>query len=180
MNIDAVEIFVTKIFPHIKKYIPDAEFWVVGRNPILRVRQLGKQDGVKIIGTVSDVRPYYERAKVAVAPFQYGAGTKLKVLEAMAMGVPLVATRIGAHGIKVASGKHIMIVDDYMKFSQSVIKIMQDNSLHRALTIQAKQLVLGKYSWENIMRDIIVKIDELTENELSNFSKPIFIKKNLK
>lgn len=170
MNIDAVENFVAHIFPHIKKTIPDAEFWVVGGNPIFRVRQLGEQDGVKIIGNVSDVRPYYERAKVAVAPFQYGAGTKLKVLEAMAMEVPLVATRIGAQGFQVTSGKHIMIEDDFMRFSQCVIKIMQDIRFNRALATHAKQLVLEKYSWENIMRDIVFKVEGLAERKLSDLS----------
>jgi sugar transferase (PEP-CTERM/EpsH1 system associated) len=171
MNIDAVEKFVIKIFPHIKLAIPDSEFWVVGRNPIFRIIQLGQHDGVKIIGNVLDVSPYYERARIAVAPFQYGAGTKLKVLEAMAMGVPLVSTRIGAFGIQAISGKHIIIEDDRMKFAQSVIVLLQNDRLHRSIATQAKELVEKNYTWEKIMRDILDKVNGLAEKKLSNFSK---------
>jgi sugar transferase (PEP-CTERM/EpsH1 system associated) len=154
MNIDAVCYFVSKIFPVIRGAVPDAEFWIVGRNPNKDVRQLNAQDGVRVTGAVEDVRPFYEGAKVAVVPFRFGAGTKLKVLEAMAMGVPTVSTSTGCQGIDAEEGKEIWIVDDPEAFADTVVKLLLDEQAGLAMREAARRLVEERYDWGSIFRSV--------------------------
>jgi sugar transferase (PEP-CTERM/EpsH1 system associated) len=161
MNIDAVVRFVREIFPVIKKAIPDVEFWIVGRNPDLRVRKLVEISGVRVTGTVEDVRPYYERAKVFVAPLRYGAGTKLKILEAMAMGVPIVSTSVGCQGINVAWGKHLFVEDDNERMAERVIELLENESVREGLSAAGRALVEKKYSWQSVISETESKLQEL-------------------
>lgn len=155
MNIDAVEWFARRIFPKVRKTVPDAEFWIVGRDPVSRVKALNSLPGVRVTGRVEDVRPYYTEAKVAVAPFRYGGGTKIKVLEAMALGVPVVATPVGCQGIEVMSGKHLFKEENEKAFAQRTINLLQDERLRRRMAAEARRLVEERYSWHAIMRDAI-------------------------
>jgi len=161
MNIDAVEWFACQIFPKIRKTVPDAEFWIVGRDPVPRVKALGSLPGVRVTGRVEDIRPYYTKAKVAVAPFRYGGGTKIKVLEAMALGVPVVATSVGCQGIKVTPGKHLFKEDNEESFAQRVVILMQDKNLRLKMTTEARRLVEERYSWHAIMDDTIRRLEQM-------------------
>ena len=155
MNIDAVEWFARRIFPKVRKTVPDAEFWIVGRNPVPKVKALASLPGVRVTGQVEDVRPYYTEAKVAVAPFRYGGGTKIKVLEAMALGVPVVSTPVGCQGIEVMSGKHLFKEENEKAFAQRTINLLQDERLRRRMAAEARRLVEERYSWHAIMSDAI-------------------------
>ncbi|SFM80677.1 glycosyltransferase [Thermodesulforhabdus norvegica] len=161
MNEDAVEWFARRIFPKVREAVPDAEFWIVGRDPTPKVRALEALPGVRVTGRVEDVRPYYAKAKVAVAPFRYGGGTKLKVLEAMALGVPVVATPVGCQGIEAVPGKHLFVEEDGEKFAQRVVTLLQDEEFQKHMATQARQLVEQKYSWRSIMESAIVWLEQL-------------------
>ncbi|MEM2046086.1 MAG: glycosyltransferase [Candidatus Bathyarchaeia archaeon] len=161
MNIDAVVWFARNVFPKLREAVPDAEFWIVGRDPTPDVRALGAIPGVYVTGRVEDVRPYYAKAKVAVAPFRYGGGTKLKVLEAMALGVPVVATPIGSQGLGVEPGRHLFVADNSEVFSQQVIMLLEDEVLRRQIALNARRLVEQKYSWESIVRESIARLEQM-------------------
>ncbi len=165
MNIDAAKQFAQKIFPKVRENVPDAEFWIVGRNPPPAVRALEGIPGVRVTGSVEDVRPYYAQAKVAVAPFRYGGGTKLKVLEAMALGVPVVATQIGYQGILATPGKHLFVEEKADGFAMRVIELLQDDDLWKKIATQARELVMQKYDWGIILEEPIAGIEELVRRK---------------
>jgi sugar transferase (PEP-CTERM/EpsH1 system associated) len=159
MNIDAVNWFARRMFPRVREAVPDAEFWIVGRNPNSKVKALASLPGVRVIGQVEDVRPYYAEAKVAVAPFRYGGGTKLKVLEAMALGVPVVATPVGCQGIEAVPGKHLFKEENEEAFTERVVNLLQDDSLRLQMAIEARKLVEDRYSWHSIMHNTIEHLE---------------------
>ena len=161
MNIDAVAWFAGRIFPKVREAVPDAEFWIVGRNPAPKVKALASLPGVRVTGEVEDVRPYYAKAKVAVAPFRYGGGTKLKVLEAMALGVPVVATSVGCQGIDVTRGKHLFKEDNEEAFTQRVVSLLKDKNLRCRMAAEARKLVEECYSWNAIMGDVIESLERM-------------------
>lgn len=175
MNIDAVGRFAQEIFPKVREVIPQAEFWIVGRNPASRVRALEALPGVRVTGSVDDVRPYYAQSKVAVAPFRYGGGTKLKVLEAMALGVPVVATPIGCQGIKATHGQHlfIFIEEETRAFTQQVIHLLRDDELRRRTAVEARRLVEERYSWKSILKEPIRRLEGMLGESDSGSKFPL-------
>jgi len=168
MNIDAVEWFARRMFPKVRKAVPDAEFWIVGRNPAPKVKVLASLPGVRVTGQVEDVRPYYAKTKVAVAPFRYGGGTKLKVLEAMALGVPVVATSVGCQGIDVTPEKHLFKEDNEEAFTQRVVSLLKNENLRRRMAVKARRLVEERYSWNAIMGDHIKRLERMIEGKQEN------------
>ena len=166
MNMDAVARFAKDIFPLVRKSIPDAEFWIVGRNPGTTTTRLESVAGIRVTGSVIDVRPYYEKARVAVSPFRYGGGTKLKVLEAMALGVPVVATQVGCQGIEAVPGQHLFTEDKSEEFAQRVIDLLRNSDLWRTMSVAARSLVESKYSWTSIMSDAGGRLEKLVEDRL--------------
>jgi glycosyltransferase involved in cell wall biosynthesis len=113
---------------------------------------------VTVTGTVDDVRSHYREAKVAVAPFKLGGGTKLKVLEAMAMAVPVVATRAGAQGLEVQDGVHLFIEDDPFSFAQRTMTLLRDEAVRRRVAAQARILVESRYSWQSVYEELNSRI----------------------
>jgi len=165
MNIDAVDWFARRVFPRVREAVFDAEFWIVGRNPAPKVKALASLPGIRVTGQVEDVRSYYARANVAVAPFRYGGGTKLKVLEAMALGVPLVATPVGCQGIDVTPGKHLFKKDNKEAFAQRVVSLLRDESLRRRMAAEARRLVEERYSWHAIVSDAIKRLEWMVKEQ---------------
>jgi glycosyltransferase involved in cell wall biosynthesis len=162
MNIDAASYFARKIFPAVKLNIPDSEFWIVGRNPAKQVTDLKTAGSIFVTGSVDDVRPYYEKAKVVVAPYRFGGGTKLKILEAMAMNLPIVSTNIGCQGINTAGIEQIVIRDDQGGFAEAVINMLGSSKLNDTIPdSSARAVVCAKYSWESITRNLELKLNEL-------------------
>jgi glycosyltransferase involved in cell wall biosynthesis len=125
-NIDGVQWFAREIWPAIRNQVADARFTVVGSQPTAEVHELGKMSGVEVIGYVPDTNPHLDRAMVSVAPLRYGGGMKGKVNEAMASGVPVVTTSVGAQGLKALSGEHLVIADDPCRFADAVIELLRD------------------------------------------------------
>lgn len=162
MNIDAVFWITNEIFPLIKNSIPNAKFWIVGRSPSKKIKKLEKMDGVKVTGTVKDVRPYYDQAKVFIAPFKLGGGTKLKVLEAMSMELPVVSTSVGCQGIDIENGKHALIEKNTEMLAERIIQLLDDVKLRHEIAKNGKKLVEERYSWNQIYADLKMKLKELT------------------
>jgi glycosyltransferase involved in cell wall biosynthesis len=114
-----------------------------------------------VTGTVEDVRPYYLQAKVAVAPYRFGEGTKIKVVEAMACGTPVVSTSIGCQGLEVIDGKHLLIADNETDFSRRVVEVLGDCQRAQLLASAARALVEQKYAWGIIVAGVGAKLERL-------------------
>jgi glycosyltransferase involved in cell wall biosynthesis len=160
-NAEAAIWFARQVFPRVREANPRAEFWIVGSNPPLEVRQLADIPGVHVTGTVEDVRPYYCRAAVSVAPYRYGEGTKLKVLEAMACGVPVVTTRIGCQGINVQDGKDIRIAETVEAFTERVTELLGNSEQRWGMGARARRLIEQEYAWTKIVGDLEPKLNQL-------------------
>ena len=147
-NEDAVFFFVRDILPRLRREIA-VTFWIVGRNPSPRVRHLAAIDaGVMVTGTVPDVRPYIARATVYVAPLRIAGGTRIKIFEAMGMGRAVVSTRIGAEGLPVVDGEHVLLADEAGDFAEKVIALVRDRTRRQLLARAGWELVRRNYSWE--------------------------------
>lgn len=130
--------------------------WIVGINPRDEVLAL-KSTKVQVTGRVPDVRPYYENAHVVIVPLFAGGGTRLKILEALSLGRPVVSTTIGAEGLNLVPGKHLLIGDDVQEFRSAIETLINDDLLRQNLIIQGRECVVDKYDWEAIAE----KLDEL-------------------
>jgi sugar transferase (PEP-CTERM/EpsH1 system associated) len=159
-NVDAARYFCRDIFPLVRRTMTDAHFYVVGRNPTPQVRELAKQTNVTVTGTVPDVRPYLARATVAVAPFRLARGVQNKVLESMAMGVPVVAFK----GIAATEQDGIRVANDPRSFAQHVTTFLRgDATLRLRAARQARSYVERHHRWE----DQGAKLERLLEEVVS-------------
>ena len=162
-NVEAVLFFIQDILPMLVREATDIEFRVVGRNPVGAILRFQDVGNITITGTVDDVRPHYMQAKVAVAPFRLGGGTKLKVLEAMAMGVPVVATSTGAQGLDVRNGIHLFIEDEPQSFAERVLMLLRNETERQRIVRNARSLVETKYSWKSLFEDLDNRLAEYME-----------------
>lgn len=166
-NIDAAIWFVHQIFPAVKELVEDAEFWIVGSRPTPEVWDLEDIAGIHVTGTVDDVRPYYAKAKVVVAPYRFGAGTKLKVLEALACGTPIVSTPLGCRGIDVVHNEHLLVADNETDFSNFIIELLHNPQKAKALAEAGRMVVKEKYVWRVIVGKLESKLYNLiSESEM--------------
>jgi glycosyltransferase involved in cell wall biosynthesis len=110
---------------------------------------------------VPDVRDYYNKADVFVVPLRMGGGTKLKVLEAMAMGLPIVSTSVGAQGLDVKDGTHILIADSHERFAEYVLNLLNDKNKALEMGRESRKLVESRYSWNFILDEINTKLEKM-------------------
>src|ERR1035437_1171665 len=110
-NIEAIIGFAYTTWPQVRDQLKGMTLTIVGANPTAAVESLASIPGVEVTGTVDDVRPYYRDALAAIVPLRTGGGTRMKILEAMAAGVPVVSTTLGAEGLAVSPGRHLLIAD---------------------------------------------------------------------
>ena len=149
-NADAATYFCNEIFPRIRKRHPKTRFYIVGNQPSEPVKRLEDRDGVIVTGYVPDVRPYFEKASVFVAPLRAGSGIQTKNLEAMAMRVPVVTTAVGAMGLEADIGKELLVADTPADFAEQVIHLLDNDSLRKTIAQTARTRVETHYSWEAI------------------------------
>lgn len=147
-----------EVFPKIRERIPNVELWIVGADPPPSVQRLAG-DGIVVTGRVDDVRPYLDTAAVAVAPLHSGSGTRLKILEAFAAGVPVVSTWLGAEGIDAEDGEHLLLADRADDFASAVAALIDDPARRAGLARRARALVEHRYGWESIAE----QLDELLD-----------------
>ncbi len=146
---DAALYFCQEIFPHIQQQAETVEFWIVGRDPLPEVRALNSQF-VHVTGAVEDVVPYYRQSAVCLVPLRAGGGTRLKILEAMALGRPVVSTTIGCEGLEVIAGEHLLIADTPKQFAEQTLRLLRDRQLAQALAANGRRLVETRYGWDQI------------------------------
>jgi len=159
-NIEAAQNLVENVFPLIKERIDSAQCWIVGQKAAEKIGYL-KRDGVKIINLetsdTASVVDAYMRATVFVAPLEGPGGTRLKILAAMAAGVPVVTTKVGIEGIDARDGDEVLIADDRKGLAEKTILLLEEKELYRKVVIAARKLVEEKYSYESIA-EILSKI----------------------
>ena len=151
-NEDAVLHFVDAILPRLRRDVPDVSLTVVGRNPTPHLRSVCEEAGVRVTGTVDDVRPHVAEAAVGVVPHRVGGGTRLKIFEALAMGKAVVSTSIGAEGLPVSPGEHVELADDPAEFARAVARLLQQPDERRRLGQAGRRLVEDRYSWREVGR----------------------------
>ena len=153
-NADAVVYFCKSILPRIRSVIPDARLIVVGHTPPPKVRRLASS-AVIVTGAVDDPAPYYQQCRACVVPLRAGGGTRLKILEAMAFGRPVVTTSIGCEGLDVVDGEHLLIGDTAEAFSENVINLLHHSELSERMSTAGQRLVEERYDWSVIASKLL-------------------------
>lgn len=154
-NVDAVLYFASECWPIIRAQVPTATWQIVGKDPLPAVQDLAELPGVSVTGSVPNMKPYLAAATVAIAPLLIGSGTRLKILEAFAMGMAVVSTSLGCEGLAVVSGKHLIVADRPEVFAQSVIDLLQNPQQRKALGDAGRALAETEYSWKRCGDDVI-------------------------
>lgn len=148
-NEDGITWFVDDVLPRIHDRLPDVTLTVVGRNPPPRIEQLASRDArLRVTGSVPDVRPYVEAASIFVVPLRVGGGTRLKIYEALAMERPLVSTTIGAEGLPLENGKHVLIADDSASFAQAVVSLLEDPAGASRMASESADYIRAHFGWD--------------------------------
>jgi sugar transferase (PEP-CTERM/EpsH1 system associated) len=163
-NTNAVLFFAQRCWPLIRAQIPGATWQIVGRNPPVEIRKLGELPGVTVTGTVPDVRPYLAASSVAIAPLRVGSGTRLKILEALAMRKAMVSTSVGYEGLSLVPGKHLIVADRPQEIAQAIVALMNNPEMRAALGTAGRALVEAEYDWGRC-GDRLLRILEERERE---------------
>jgi len=151
-NYDAVIYFAKEIFPEVLKKVPNAEFYIVGQKPPLKIKSLNSKN-IFVTGFVPDIKSEYLKSAVNVAPMRFGAGTLNKVLESIALGVPIVATPIAVEGLSVELKKYIYIANNSNEFSHYVIEIIKNPALRDELWKEGQSVIKELLSWEKVVNE---------------------------
>lgn len=159
-NYEAMVWFVGEVFPLILEKIPDAELIITGDHVNL---PLPSNHNITLAGYVDDIKSLIAASTVAIAPLWSGGGTRLKILEAMAIGTPVVATSKGAEGLEIQMGKHLFVTDVPSVYADCVVKLLTDQDLHQEMARSARQLVREKYDWGGLMPKFFDLIRWITE-----------------
>ena len=148
-NVDAVVHFARNIFPAIRAAVPDARFVIAGQRPVKKVQELAC-DHIEVTGFVQDLAAVYNEASVMVAPLRFGAGTQNKVLEAMAMGIPVVCSQIGYAGLGIESGQGAFMEPEADGFASAVIRLLGSEALRRSTGQAGHEVIRSRFGWDAI------------------------------
>lgn len=162
-NVDGALFFCQEILPRILQVIPQAQFYIVGRNPLVSLRKIAKRmPQIHVTGTVPDVRPYLSEAIVAVAPLRIARGVQNKILEAMAMELPVVGTTPAFQGLGVASEHGMYLADDPGEFAETIVKLLGNTERARDCGVSARQYVISHFDWSDILQEFEQILEEAT------------------
>jgi glycosyltransferase involved in cell wall biosynthesis len=153
-----------QILPLVWRDKPEVEAWIVGANPPDQLRALDDAR-FHVTGLVDEIVPYYQRSAVSVVPLRSGGGTRLKILEAMALGRPVVSTTIGCEGLEVVDGQHLLTADDPRLFADHILHLLADDALWNEVVSRARRLVEDQYGWHSIAQRLIGIYQEISTAE---------------
>lgn len=162
-NPDAVMFLLRDILPRVRQSIPDVSLLVAGRNPRPEFAALADPPHIQIIGDPPDMQVFAEQASLSVVPLRVGGGTRLKILDALAWGLPIVTTSIGCEGLDLTDGQHVLIRDEPTAFADAIVELWSDPALYNALRRNGRALIERDYPWEPIL--------ERFEQELITFAR---------
>jgi sugar transferase (PEP-CTERM/EpsH1 system associated) len=160
-NIDAAVNFAREVWPQLRERRPELIFTIVGKDPAPEVRELAQIPGVEVTGTVDDVRPFYRDASAAVVPLKVGGGSRLKILEAMAAGVPVISTTLGAEGLEVLHDENILIADTNEQLVQAITSVVENKTRRDQLSAAGRELVSRRYDWSSLGTALFDVYEEL-------------------
>ena len=150
-NIDGVTWFAHEIYPLIKQQIDGTRFFVVGQRPVAEVRALPEEDPtIEVTGYVPNPTPYIANSACLIVPLRSGGGMRVKILEALARGIPIVSTTIGYEGINLTPGKHLLVADTPTAFADAVVRLIQDPALGVQIAEAGRQRLLELYDWRAV------------------------------
>jgi len=153
-NVDAVLYFLSEVLPLIRDTLPETTFVIAGRSPDARVlKAVQGLAGVSVTGKVEDMRPYLWGAKISIVPIRIGGGTRLKIYECMAAGVPVVSTTIGAEGLRYNDGVDIVLADDPAGFAAACVRLLSNDAARKAIAHNALERAQREFSWEAVSRE---------------------------
>jgi len=168
-NYDAVRMFLCDIWPLIRRARPGLSFWVTGSTTGVDMKSLSAHEGVTFTGHVPDVKRLVAESAACVVPLRLGGGTRLKILEAMALGTPVVSTSKGAEGLAVTQEGDILIADRPDDFARQVVRLLDDPALAGRLARNARDLVERLYTWDTIG----AQLDSVLQEAVATFHKDI-------
>lgn len=153
-NIDGIEFLMDEVWPLVLRRRPEARAVIAGRNPPDRLvaSARSRRFGWVFTGYVDDIRPYVAAAHAYAIPLRVGSGTRMKVFEAMAMGCPVVSTALGSEGLDVVNGRHFLVGDSKEEFADALLRLLDDPSLQRQLSENARALVTARFGWPVVTR----------------------------
>jgi glycosyltransferase involved in cell wall biosynthesis len=152
-NVDGVLWFVREVLPLIRRRRPGCSLTIAGRLPPPEVRRLAQDDpAIRVTGTVPDIRPYVWEAAASIVPLRIGGGTRLKIYESMAAGVPVISTTVGAEGLSVHPTEDILIADSAEAFAKCALEVLEDAGRRQQIATAAREMVASRYSWEQVSR----------------------------
>jgi glycosyltransferase involved in cell wall biosynthesis len=151
---EGIFCFLKDIWPEIRKHYPGIKFHIVGKCPPDKYKKIKNMPDVTFLGYVEDVRTHMSNSTLGIVPYRIASGIRLKILESMAMKLPLVSTSIGCEGLDVVDGEHILIADTPKTFAWKVIRLLKDEDLRNRLADNAFKLVKKKYSWGNAVQKL--------------------------
>jgi glycosyltransferase involved in cell wall biosynthesis len=153
-NADGIRWFVREVFPLVKKQIPDVTLTIAGRNPPADFLQFHDEyrGAIKVTGFVPDLRPYLEESALMVVPVRAGSGMRVRILEAFAQAMPVVTTTVGLEGIDAQLDRDVLVADTPQEFANSVIRLIQDNTLQEQLATKGRKLAERQYDWKVILK----------------------------
>jgi glycosyltransferase involved in cell wall biosynthesis len=154
-NVAAVLYFARDVLPHIWAQDPEVRFQIVGKNPPETVQQLATDGRIQVTGTVDDLRPYLSQAMVAVCPALYAVGIQNKVLEAMAMGTPVVSTPAGCAALAADESREVLIAEGEEALAAAILQVLADPALARCLSAAGRRYVEAHHSWEAGARRLV-------------------------
>jgi sugar transferase (PEP-CTERM/EpsH1 system associated) len=165
-NQECMARFCEQVWPILKALRPAMKLWIVGADPSPAVRRLAEIDGVTVTGSVADVRPYVRQSALMVAPLKIARGTQNKILEAMAMGIPVVTSRVAADGVDALSDAHLLVADTTQELVRAIMAIVDDPVERRRLATAGRQRMLTRHAWPQSM----ARLDKIIDHTVRNFS----------
>jgi glycosyltransferase involved in cell wall biosynthesis len=161
-NLDAMVYFKDEIWPLLKTKLPDIKIAIAGEKPTKELADFSKRDPMfQVKGFVDDVRPFIAEAAVYVVPIRIGGGTRLKILDAMAMGKAIVSMSIGCEGIEADDGKDIIVADEPEDFANKIMALLTDEQRRQSIERNARENAINKYAWGKIgphLEDVYYKL----------------------
>ena len=165
-NYDAMRWFLAEVYPRIKAQVPGVSLTITGSTRGVDLAGLALDDTVRLTGFVDDVRIPVAEAGVCVVPIRQGGGTRLKILEAMALGTPVVATSKGAEGLDAVDGEHLLLADDPEAFARRTVELLGNPALRHDLAANARRLVEDRYDWAAIGQRFVDLVEATVKEKI--------------
>ena len=162
-NRDAVNFFLHQVYARIKAQVPEVNLKIVGGTDGAALSRFPIDESIVFTGLLRDVRPVIAQSWLSVVPLRIGAGTRLKIIESMALGTPVVSTSKGAEGLDVKHNEHLLIADTPQAFAESVVRLLREPELRQRLKNRASELVRQKYDWSVVIPRFSARVEQIAQ-----------------